>query len=163
MQSGDARHLRAAIVVSREASARGDEPYGAVLADERGELILTAANTQVTARDCTGHAELNLMREAWRRFEPATLAGCTVYATGEPCAMCAGAIYWSGVRRLVYALPVARMRELAGPGADELMLSCRDVFARGLRTVEVTGPVLEDEAAPVLIEHYRRARTGGSA
>ena len=156
MRPDDERHLRAAIAVSRAASARGDEPYGAALADERGTLILTAANTQVTGRDCTAHAELNLMREASGRFEPTTLAGCTVYATGEPCAMCAGAIYWSGVRRLVYALPVARMRELARPGADELMLSCREVLARGMHAVEVVGPVLEEEAAAVLIDHYGR-------
>ena len=163
MRPEDERHLRAAIVASRGASARGDEPYGAALADGRGELILAAANTQVTDRDCTGHAELNLMREASRRFGTATLAGGTVYATGEPCAMCAGAIYWSGVRRLVYALPVARMLELARPGADELLLSCREVFARGMHAVEVIGPMLEDEAAAVLIEHYRRPRTGGRA
>jgi tRNA(Arg) A34 adenosine deaminase TadA len=153
---GDLRNLRAAIAASREAAARGDEPYGAVLADDRGALLLSAGNTQVTARDCTGHAETNLLREATRRFDAGTLARCTVYASGEPCAMCAGAIYWSNVRRVVYALPVARMLALAGPGTDELMLGCREVLARGMHAVEVLGPALEDEAAAVLTAHYSR-------
>jgi tRNA(Arg) A34 adenosine deaminase TadA len=68
--------------------------------------------------------------------------------------MCAGAIYWSGVRRVVFALDVARMRALAGPGADELMLGCRDVLAHGMHPVEVLGPALEGEAAAVLAAHY---------
>jgi tRNA(adenine34) deaminase len=152
----DAIHLRAAIALSRAAGAKGNEPYGALLVDAGGTPLAEAENTQVTKRDSTGHAELNLLREASRRFDVATLAGCTVYATGEPCAMCAGAIYWSGVRRLVYALPVARMLELARPGTDELLLSCREVFGRGMHPVEVVGPALEEEAATVLIEHYGR-------
>lgn len=163
MRPEDAVHLRAAITLSRAAGAKGNEPYGALLVDAGGAVLLGAENTQITERDCTGHAELNLLREASRRCDAAILIGCTVYATGEPCAMCAGAIYWSGVRRLVYALPVARMLELSRPGTDELILSCREVFGRGIHAVEVIGPVLEDEAATVLIEHYRRPRTGGGA
>lgn len=150
----DPVHLRAAIALSRAASAKGNEPYGALLVDAGGKTLAGAENTQVTERDCTGHAELNLLREASRRFDAPVLAGSTVYATGEPCAMCAGAIYWSGARRLVYALPVARMIALARPGVDELLLSCREVFARGIHAVEVIGPVLEEEAATVLVEHY---------
>ena len=85
----DLRLLRAAIALSARAQARGNEPYGAVLADADGNVRLEALNTQVTDRDCTGHAELNLMREASRRFDRSTLAQWTVYASGEPCPMCA--------------------------------------------------------------------------
>ena len=154
MAPRDLEHLRTAIAASREASRRGDEPYGATLADERGALLLSAGNTQVTGRDCTGHAETNLLREATRRFDAESLARCTVYASGEPCPMCAGAIYWSGVRRVVFALDLARMQALAGPGADELLLGCRDVLVHGMHRVEVLGPALADEAAAVLEAHY---------
>jgi tRNA(Arg) A34 adenosine deaminase TadA len=154
MTPADVEHLRAAIAVSREASRRGDEPYGATLVDERGTTLLRAGNTQVTGADCTGHAEMNLLRAATRRFDAGTLARCTVYASGEPCAMCAGAIYWSNVRRLVFALDVARMRALAGPDADELMLGCREVLRHGTHPVDVVGPGLEHEAAAVLEAHY---------
>jgi tRNA(Arg) A34 adenosine deaminase TadA len=149
LTAADAAHLRATIEVSRTARAKGNEPYGALLVDARGAVLLAAENTQVTDRDCTGHAELNLMREASRRFDAATLAGATVYATGEPCPMCAGAIYWGGIRRVVYALSVESMIALAGPGADEIRLGCRDVLGRGMRPVEVVGPALEDEARRV--------------
>ena len=89
------------------------------------------------------------MRDASRRFDRATLAGCTVYASGEPCPMCAGAIYWGGIARVVYALSVESMVALAGPGVDEIRLGCRDVLGRGTRPVEVVGPALEDEARRV--------------
>ena len=145
----DLRLLRAAIALSARARKRGDMPYGALLADADGNVRLEAENTQITARDCTGHAELNLLREASRRFDADTMARCTVYASGEPCPMCAGAIYWSGVRRVVYALSLDTMTELAGPAADELDLECADVLARGSRAIEVIGPALEDEARRV--------------
>ncbi len=162
MNPSDLDHLRTAIAVSREASRRGDGPYGATLVDAQGEILLRAGNTQVTERDCTAHAEINLLRAATRRFDAEILADCTLYASGEPCPMCAGAIYWSNVRRVVFALDVARMRALAGPGADELMLSCRDVLARGMHRVEVLGPALEDAAAAVLEAHYlARTRRSG--
>jgi tRNA(Arg) A34 adenosine deaminase TadA len=148
----DARHLRAAIELSRAARAKGNEPYGALLVDAAGAVLLGAENTQVTERDCTGHAELNLMRQASRGFDAAALAGCTVYASGEPCPMCAGAIYWGGVRRVVYALSVESMVALAGPGTDEIRLGCRAVLGRGARPVEVVGPALEEEARRVFLD-----------
>jgi tRNA(Arg) A34 adenosine deaminase TadA len=156
LDAADVAHLRAAIDVSREASARGDEPYGAVLVDASGRQIAAAGNTQNTTGDCTGHAETNLLREATMQFDAQALADSTLYASGEPCAMCAGAIYWSGVPRVVFALPAARMNAIAGTATDVLDLGARDVLARGQHRVTVLGPTLEDEAAAVLEAHYRR-------
>jgi tRNA(Arg) A34 adenosine deaminase TadA len=70
--------------------------------------------------------------------------------------MCAGAIYWSGVPRVVFALPAARMNAVAGTSTDVLDMGSREVLARGQRSIEVIGPVLEDEAVVVLEAHYRR-------
>jgi tRNA(Arg) A34 adenosine deaminase TadA len=158
LDAADLDHLRAAIAVSREAAARGDEPYGAVLVDASGRQLLAAGNTQNTTGDCTGHAETNLLREATMRFDAQALAGATLYASGEPCAMCAGAIYWSGVPRVVFALPAARMDAIAGEGTDVLDLGSREVLAHGRHEVIVVGPALEDEAAPVLEAHYGARR-----
>lgn len=149
-------YLRRAIELSREASARGDEPYAALLVDGDGNTIAEAQNTQHSERDCTGHAETNLLREASRRLAFAALARCTLYASGEPCPMCAGAIYWSRVGRVVFALDVQTMHALSGAGTDELLLPCRQVLARGMRRIEVIGPLLQDQAGAVLREHYRR-------
>jgi tRNA(adenine34) deaminase len=145
----DERLLRAAIALSAQARAAGNQPYGALLADAQGRVLLEAGNTQVTDRDCTGHAETNLMRDASRRFTVAELASCSVYASGEPCPMCAGAIYWCGVGRVVYGLSIESMTMLGGPDADELALHCRDLLACGTHRVEVFGPALEDEARRV--------------
>ncbi len=148
MTETDSHYLRAAITLARQAGARGDGPYGAVLVDARGTVIAEATNTLVTGRDCTGHAELNLVRAAWGRVGPAVLAGCTLYASAEPCAMCAGAIYWSGISRVVYAIDAGRIAALLGMPRD-LALNCRAVLAHGRRPVEVIGPALVDEAAGV--------------
>ena len=149
LNATDERLLRAAIALSAQAREAGNQPYGALLADAHGRVLLEAGNTHVSTRDCTGHAELNLMRDASPRFDRELLATCTVYASGEPCPMCAGAIYWAGVRRLVFGLSIETMTALAGPDADELALHCADVLASGTQRVELLGPALEDEARRV--------------
>ena len=146
MSEADLQHLRTAIAVSRSAREHGNHPFGAVLVDDNNMLLLQAENTHVTDRDCTGHAEANLMREASRKYARDLLANCTLYASTEPCAMCAAAIYWGGVGRVVYALSGRIIYELAGEGVDKLNISCREVFAHGQRRVGVFGPALEDEA-----------------
>ncbi|WP_027891336.1 nucleoside deaminase [Calidithermus chliarophilus] len=151
MTAKDLEFLRQAVEVARRARANGNHPFGALLVDAEGKVLLEAENTVQTERDCTGHAELNLMRLASRSYDPGFLATCTLYTSTEPCAMCSGAIYWGNVRRVVYALSEARLRELTGddPANPTLELPCREVFARGQRPVEVLGPALEDEAAQV--------------
>lgn len=159
--AAEARHLRAVIALSRRASERGDEPYAALLADHDGQVLGEACNTQHSERDCTGHAETNLVREASRRFGAEVLARCTVFANGEPCPMCAGAIFWAGVRRVVFALDVAAMHRIAGAARDELLVSCREILERGTRRVEVVGPVLAGEAGAVLQAHYAARKRHG--
>jgi tRNA(Arg) A34 adenosine deaminase TadA len=143
-------HLLAAIELARRARQNGNHPFGALLVDAAGEVILEAENTVLTERDCTNHAELNLVRAASRRFDEATLGGCTLYASTEPCAMCAGAIYWSGIGRVVFALSGAALNAMVEGGEEEeLSLPCREVFVRGGRSIDVSGPHLEPEARAV--------------
>ena len=78
---------------------------------------------------------------------------CTLYTTAEPCAMCAGAIYWANIGRVVYGMTERRLLELTGSNEQNptFDLPCRDVFARGQKAIEVVGPVeaVEVEAAKV--------------
>lgn len=147
----DIELLRRAIVLAGEARARGDHPFGALLADADGTVLLEAMNTCGTAGDRTGHAERNLMTEASRHYEPGFLATCTIVTSTEPCAMCAGAVYWTGVGRVVFGLSERRLKAMIGPDPENLTLDlpCRTVFAAGQRPVETVGPLLEDEAARV--------------
>lgn len=143
--------LRRALELARLARERGNHPFGALLVDEQGAVLLEAQNTVVTESDCTGHAETNLMREASRRLPAKTLARCTLYTSTEPCAMCAGAIYWGGVTRVVFGLSEHSLLGLTGddPENPTLQLPCREVFARGQQDVQVIGPLLEEEARAV--------------
>lgn len=151
MNSVDIDFLRAAIRAAQRARESGDQPFGAVLADSEGRILLEAENSICTEGDCTAHAETNLARMASQKFDSQFLETCTLYASTEPCAMCAGAIYWSGIGRVVFALGSARFGTLRGdkPPTSSLDLSCREVFARGRRIVEVEGPIIEDEAEQV--------------
>lgn len=151
MRNYDLDYLRKAIELASRARQHGNHPFGAVLVDDQGRLLLEAENTVVTSRDCSGHAETNLVRKACASLSPELLAGCSLYTSTEPCAMCAGAIFWSGVGRVVYALGEQSLLALVAhlPGGDFLDLPCREVFARGGREIEVLGPLLEAEASLV--------------
>lgn len=142
--------VQRSIQIAQRARQKGNHPFGALLVDEKGEILLEAENTVVTDRDCTGHAETNLMRLASARFDSNYLAGCTLYTSTEPCPMCAGAIFWGNVRRVVFGLSMQGLYELIGGDNEEsLPLRCEEVFARGKKPIEVIGPVLEDEARVV--------------
>ena len=146
----DARCLRLAFDVARRARAEGNHPFGAVLAGPDGAVWLEQGNSFATeGGDMTAHAERLLASAASRRFGAARLAACTMYVSAEPCAMCAGAIYWAGIGRVVYGQSERDLKRQTGAHAKNptLDLPCRVVFAAGQRPVEVVGPVLEDEAA----------------
>lgn len=151
MTETDLRLLRESIEIAQHAREHGNHPFGSLLADAKGWVLLRAENTVVTDSDCTGHAETNLMRIAFKTYSPEQLATCTLYTSTEPCPMCAGAIFWGNVQRVVYALSQERLYAMTGDSPDKLLLSCREVFARGGRRIEIFGPVLEDEAVQV---HY---------
>jgi tRNA(Arg) A34 adenosine deaminase TadA len=164
MDADDLRLLGLAIDVAQRARDGGNHPFGAVLARAGGEVLLEAENTVVTDRDVTGHAELNLVRLASGRFSEHELRGCTLYSSTEPCAMCAGGIYWSGIGRVVYALPEARLAELTGADAENptMHLPARAVLAAGQRTIAVEGPVDVPEAEAVHVGFWDREREGRS-
>lgn len=143
--------LLRAIAIARSAREHGNHPFGALLADPDGRLLLSAENTVVTAPDATGHAETNLVRLASAAYSATELATLTLYSSAEPCAMCSGAIYWSGIGTVVYALAETELYEITGADANNptLVLPCRDVFAAGQRPITVEGPFPIDGARAV--------------
>lgn len=144
--------MRRALEAAREAAARGEVPVGAVVA--RGEEILSvAANERETAADPTAHAELLALRRAAAALGTWRLSDCTLYATLEPCPMCAGAAHAARISRLVYAAPDPK----AG-SAGTLYDLPSDV--RLNHTFPTTAGVLEAEAAGLLRSFFqdRRAR-----
>jgi tRNA(Arg) A34 adenosine deaminase TadA len=144
----DAHFLRRSFDVARRSMTHGNHPFGAILVDGDGKVLLEAENGYMPAHDGTAHAERLLATEACRTYSADVLAKATMYSSAEPCAMCAGAIYWVGIGRLVYGLSEHRLRDYTGnhPENPTLDLPCRAVFASGQRPTEVIGPLLEDEA-----------------
>jgi tRNA(Arg) A34 adenosine deaminase TadA len=144
----DLSHLRRAIALADLARRHGNHLFGALLVGADGTILAEAENTVVSSKDATAHAELNLVRLATSRHEAETLTGSTLYTSTEPCAMCAGAIHWGGIGRVVYALPEDALYALTGPelAHEAMVIPCREIFARCGRRVEVEGPALEEEA-----------------
>jgi tRNA(Arg) A34 adenosine deaminase TadA len=150
MNKNDLRFLQAAFDVARKARDHGNHPFGAVLVDQHGHILMESENTVVTEKDCTGHAETNLMRQASRMYDRAFLAKCTLYTSTEPCPMCAGAIFWGNVRRVVYGLSQEGLYEMIGEDDEDVLdLPCRELFEKGHKSIEVIGPIHEEEARKV--------------
>lgn len=149
MNERDLTLLRRSFTVAQRARARGNHPFGAVLAGPDGTVLMEQENGYLPDRDMTAHAERLLMTRASRQYRPDFLRECTVYVSAEPCAMCAGAMYWAGVGRVVYGMEERALKAVTGSHSENptLDLPCRTVFAAGQREVEVIGPLLEDEAA----------------
>ncbi len=149
----DARYLRATFTAARQAAQAGNMPFGAALVKD-GQMLWLAQNNQVTAADCTGHAEVVLVREARKALGDAATVGATVYASGEPCAMCAGAMFWAGITRVVFGATTPDIEAALGddgarPGPS-LPPGCAVVLAECVPKVTVEGPCLRGEAVAAL-------------
>lgn len=144
-------YLRLTLDIARAARAAGNHPFGAILVGPDGTVLMQAGNAHGASGDRTAHAERLLMTRASQAHTADFLATCTLYASAEPCAMCAGAAYWAGVGRVVYGLSERDLRRLIGPHPENLTmdLPCRTVLAAGQRSIDVVGPLLEDEAQEV--------------
>jgi tRNA(adenine34) deaminase len=99
--SDDEKFMREALSLAREAAASGEVPVGAVVVKD-GAVVGRGYNRPVSKNDPTAHAEIVALREAGAATGNYRLAGCTLYVTIEPCAMCAGAIMHARIGRLVY-------------------------------------------------------------
>jgi tRNA(Arg) A34 adenosine deaminase TadA len=98
----DKTFLRRAIEIASEGILSGSGPFGAVIVKD-GEIISEASNRVVLSNDPTAHAEILAIRQAASVLQNHDLKGCTLYTSCEPCPMCLGAIYWSGVQKVVYS------------------------------------------------------------
>jgi len=151
------RHLRRANAVAQRASGFGHHPFGAILVGPDHETVLLEQGNVSTVN----HAESVLARTADMNFSPDYLATCTLYTTVEPCAMCAGTVYWANIGRLVYGLDESRLRAFTGshPENPTLDVSCRYLFAHGQKDIPVTGPVPEvEEEIAALHQQFWKSR-----
>lgn len=150
--------LRRSFAMAERAVAVGERPFGAVIAGPDGEVLIEVYGQGVSLRDITAHAETSAVRDLRGRFSREFLAACTLYSSAEPCAMCAGAIYWSNIRRIVFGLSELRLRTLRNVSAatSALTIGCAEVLATGGHSITVIGSVLEEEAVYPHIGFWER-------
>jgi tRNA(adenine34) deaminase len=149
VQAQDGLYLRQAIALSRTARERGNRPFGALIVGADGAVLGQGWNSNGETGDCTAHAEVQAIRDACQRHGRDAMEAATMYASGEPCVMCAGAIFWANLRRVVYGIDDQRLRVFRGERLDQrdVALSCREVFKAAPFAVECIGPALVDEAS----------------
>ena len=151
----DEKCLLVAIEESLKAVKNGNMPFGACVADAEGNILVRGHNLSLAKKerggtgDVTRHAELEVIRQMGELDIP-NKDECTLYASTEPCVMCAGAIYWSGVGRLVFGASSLELEQLSGPGGFDIPVQQLYAMGRpGTRKLEVLGPLLRQEAMKV--------------
>jgi tRNA(Arg) A34 adenosine deaminase TadA len=138
----DRRCMRRAFELAREAADRGDNPFGAVLAQD-GEILLEAVNREHTERDPRRHPELDLAMQACQEYDAAARAEMVMYASTEPCPMCASAMKKAGFDTVVYSVGADQKPPLTG---KEPGVRAADILED---VTDVVGPVLPEDGRAI--------------
>jgi tRNA(Arg) A34 adenosine deaminase TadA len=139
----DEYFLRQAIALAYQARAEGADPFGALLVRD-GTVVGQTIDRSVATSDPTFHAELSLISEYCRAHQVFSLAGFSLYASTEPCPMCAGAIHGARISRLVYSVSQAMLQTRSG---GRPKLACTAILHPP--QIEIVGPLLPEEGLAV--------------
>jgi tRNA(adenine34) deaminase len=147
---GDENFMREALRQAQKANEAGEVPVGAVIV-RAGKIIARAHNQVELLKDATAHAEMLALTQAEAAVGDWRLAECDLYVTKEPCAMCAGALVHTRIRRVIFGCtdPVA--------GAAGSVMNLLQMPALNHRC-EIASGVLQDECATILQDFFRRRR-----
>jgi len=145
----DTELLHTSLQIARRSQENGNLPFGCLLADKEGNILEEAENTVLSNQDSIAHCEINLVHKLAGKYDESYLQECTLYASTEPCPMCAGAIFWSGIGKLVFALSKNGYHAIAGTSkpAHIFDLSSEKLLQYGGRKIIVSGPLMEKEAS----------------
>ncbi|MCL4155169.1 UNVERIFIED_CONTAM: hypothetical protein GTU68_035933 [Idotea baltica] len=144
--------IRETFKLARSAVNNGNNPFGAILTKD-GVVIERAENTVNTSSDCTAHAEINLIRRAQTKLKTKDLTGYTLYASSEPCTMCAGAVYWANIDKVVFSCSTEKLREIAGKTIES---DINNLLSDTSNNIEIMGPLLEDEGVEIHKEFWSK-------
>ena len=147
----DKEYFKRAIEISKEALRTGNDGFGCLLVDEDGEIIMEQMNAVAEERDPTAHDAMTLIRKAGKKYDPEYLRRCTLYATMEPCVMCMGAAFWTGLGTIKFAVTGRELGTILSGGLD---IPSKEFARRAPRMIHVEGPFPEvhDEAFAVMKE-----------
>lgn len=146
--------MRLALAEAEEALAKGEVPIGAVVVS-KGRVIGRGHNLTETLTDVTAHAEMQALTAASNTLGGKYLPDCTIYVTVEPCTMCAGALGWSHIGRIVYGTPDEKRGYFSRstPGRNGAVHG----DAIHPKTIVESG-LLEDECRELMLEFFRKLR-----
>ncbi len=154
MTQTDINLLYETVRIAHEAVIKGCHPFGALLADKDGNILIERGNDK-NASPCL-HAELSVMIEAGKRFSPVFLESCTLYTNFEPCVMCTGSAYWTNVGRIVFGLTEKQLLDLTLSHNENPTFSMptKDVLEHGQRKMVVVGPTTDEELKKAIIKDH---------
>jgi tRNA(adenine34) deaminase len=147
----DIRHMKRALALARKASRLGEVPVGAVVVDEAGRTLAAEHNRSISSCDPTAHAEILALRKAASAMGNYRLGGVTMYVSLEPCPMCAGALVWARIKRLVFGAWDPK----AGALGSVMDLAAQPELNHH---PEIVGGLLADESAEILREFFAERR-----
>lgn len=131
--------MREALVAARRGQLAGEPPVGACIVED-GRVLATAHTSVISGPDATAHAEILVLREACRVRRTATLDGCELFVTVEPCAMCLAAIHYARIERVWFGVGLEEMRALTG----------RELRGEVPEGMVVSGGILAEECGALL-------------
>ncbi len=147
----DEKYIRDAIKLAREAVSDGNPPFGSLLV-VGNTVVKQSKNTTKTENDVIAHPELKLARWAASELTTKELADCTMYTSTEPCEMCASAIHYAELDRIVYSVPGSSLATIRGEEASGI--PCKEVIQRKGGATDVDGPVLKSDGIDLHKEFY---------
>lgn len=130
------------MMLAIEEAKKGDSPYGAVIVRDN-EVVAKAYNTVISDSDPSAHAEMNAIRDLTNKNNSPSLAGYTIYASGEPCPMCAAACIWAGVDEIIIG---ASIEDLIAINQSQIHIACEELIAKSSKNIKVTKGVLQQES-----------------
>lgn len=147
IDTADERYMRMALAEARAAYDQGEIPIGAVIVSERGRILGRGHNLTEALNDVTAHAEMQAITAAAQALGGKYLSGCTLYVTVEPCLMCAGAIGWSQLSRIVIGCTDAKRG-----------YACQTSRTPFHPKATVTAGVLEDDCRQLMQSFFKARR-----
>ncbi len=150
----DIKLLYETVRIAHEALENGCHPFGALLADKDGNILIEVGNNK-NASPCL-HAETAVMIEAGKRYSPEFLETCSLYTNFEPCVMCTGAVYWTNVGRIVFGLTEEQLLSCTkdhneNPTFD---LPCHKVLEHGQRDMVICGPTKDEALKEAILKDH---------
>jgi len=152
MTEQDKKYLKITFENSKKVAESGNQPFASILVNKNGEIVATGDNQIASQSDPTWHSETALIRQFCHDNKILDLSEYTLYTNCEPCVMCAAAMSWAKLGRMVYAVSTPTINTMWD---TKIMMTSKEVFATATNKPVVEGPVLEEEAKPIFVKYFK--------